>query len=95
MFVSRTPGGKLLAELKTVENNLAKVGNRRIKLVEEGGKTLANLLVKPNPLKPKLCSRGDCQVCLFVGSKGGCMQRSSCYVNTCLVCKSRGKMYQY
>ena len=36
MFIPRTPGGKLLNELKTVENNLVEVGRRRIRLVEEG-----------------------------------------------------------
>ena len=82
-------------ELKTVWSNLAKVGMRKVKLVEEGGKTLASLLVRPNPLKAKLCDQGDCQVCLFSGAKGRCGLRSSCYVNTCLACKTQGKSFKY
>ena len=95
MFVPRTPNGRLLMELKEVENNLSKVGRRRVKLVEEGGKTLGSLLVKPDPLKTKLCSRGDCQICLFSGSKGKYNQRSSCYVKTCLICKAQGNDFKY
>ena len=86
MFVPRTPQGALIGELKKLEDNLNKSGLRRVKLVEEGGLTIADMLVKATPFKTLLCSRGDCQICLIKGSKGQCSVRSITYSNTCLKC---------
>ena len=70
-------------------------GNRKVKLVEEGGQTVADLLVKKNPFTSPHCNRGNCQICLFEGSKGLCQIRSITYSNTCLKCEERGISFKY
>ena len=84
-----------MKSLKNAETDLNRVGKKKVKLVEEGGKTLASVLVRTNPLKGKTCRMGDCHICVHKGSKGNCRLRSTCYTNTCLICKQRGMDVKY
>ena len=59
LFVPRTPGGALAEILKRIESDLNKVSLRRVKIIEEGGSTIHDLLVKSNPLAVKLCIRDN------------------------------------
>ena len=95
MFVPRTPHGALLKSLKEIEMRINSTGLRRVKLVEEGGLTLADQLVKSNPFSSPTCNRGNCQVCLFKGSRGQCQSRSVTYSNTCLKCSEKGESFKY
>ena len=55
IFVPRTPGGKLAAELRDTENRLNMVSEHRVKIVEEGGDTIYNTLSRKNPLGSQKC----------------------------------------
>ena len=70
MFVPRTPQGALIGELKKLEDNLNKSGLRRVKLVEEGGLTIADMLVKATPFKTPLCNRGGLPDMPYKGQQG-------------------------
>ena len=71
IFLPRTPGGGVLARrVKEIEANLNKVGMRKVKVVEEGGRQTQDMLVIKNPLRERLCDTLDCQVCHFSNSKG-------------------------
>ena len=95
MFVQRTPNGKLLKELKAIEESLSTLCSRKVKLVEEGGRTLESLLIRPNSLAETSCIRDRCEVCIFDENKGKCRVRSIVYSNTSLTCESKGKAYKY
>ena len=71
------------------------MGERRVKIVEEGGTTLQTLLCKKNPLGERLCDRWDCKVCNFVEAKGKCQAKSVVYTNTCIMCEQDGLDCKY
>ena len=94
-FVPRTPGGGLASQLKKVEVDINRLSSQKVKIVEEGGVTLKDLLCNPAPRKEKTCIREHCQVCRFEGSKGGCKVRSVCYAEVCLDCEKKGEKWTY
>ena len=71
IFLPKTPRGVLARRIKEIEANLNKVGMRKVKVVEEGGRQIQDMLVIKNPLGERLCDKLDCQVCQFSNSKGG------------------------
>ena len=73
-----------------IEDDINKVSSYKVKIVEEGGKTIGDILIKKNPLTSSKCERYDCQVCPFEKSKGGCNRRSILYSNTCVKCEEGG-----
>ena len=60
VFVPRTLGGKLAKRLREAEAKLGLI--RRVKIVEEEGVTLTDLLTRSNPWQGKPCDRAKCQV---------------------------------
>ena len=93
--LSRTPGGILAAEIRAVGHDLNKVGEEKIKIVEEVGKTIFNILSRTNSLGDSTCSDKTCQVSTFQGAKGKCQVRSVCYTNMCVLCEQQGTSSKY
>ena len=90
-FVPRTNNGRLIRELKSIEELMNRVGKYKVKMVEEGGLTLLSALSSKNPLGEKLCQRVDCQVCRYQESKVRCQICSVVYTYTCVMCE-RGRL---
>ena len=96
IFVPRTSGGGgLVRRLREIEKKLNRVGDRRVKVVEEVGKTIQDILVKSNPLGEATCEAGDCQVCTFADSRGKCRSKSVVYSSTCTLCENQGLNVMY
>ena len=81
--------------MRKLKTKLNQVGERRVKIVEEGGTTLQDIICKKNPLGDKLCVNGECQVCNFKGAKGKCQVKSVVYTNTCVKCEQSGLDSKY
>ena len=85
IFVPRTPGGALAQKVRRIEEEYNKISSRRVKVVEEGGSTLSQLLFRPDPWEGRNCMRVSCPSCKH--QKGGnCYKRSVTYRNVCLTC---------
>ena len=63
LFVDQTPGGELAARLREKENDLAEITGWKAKIVEKGGTSLQQLLVKSNPWEGGVCGRNGCEPC--------------------------------
>merc|ERR1712082_453479 len=50
LFIPRTDNGKLMRELKVIEEAMNRIGKYRVKIIEEGGLTLLSALSSKNPL---------------------------------------------
>ena len=46
VFIQRTPGGTLASTLREIKKDINMQGQRRVKVVEEGGKTIQELLTR-------------------------------------------------
>ena len=51
------------------EGELNKTSKRRVKVVEEGGNTLTQLLFKSDPWADRGCKREKCQACKVEGGE--------------------------
>ena len=67
---------------------------RKLKIIEEGGKSLEDMLVNVNS-SDVTCGRLKCQVCNFENTKGRCRIRGVCYVGSCLLCEEKGTPHRY
>ena len=63
VFVTPTPGGTLVKELKAREEELNKNNPERIKFVEKGGRKLKDIISAKNPFKKKKCVQKTCTLC--------------------------------
>ena len=63
VFIPRKPNGTLAVKIREIEAQYNKHSRRKVKIVEEGGSTLANLLFKPDPWESRDCERSQCQTC--------------------------------
>ena len=97
LFAPRTQAGSLLSALRQVEQSLQQAcpkKYKRIKIVEEGGRKLKNLLIR-DPWESKVCGRITCP-CGEEGAKPGlCSTRSIVYQNVCLVCQDSKSVSRY
>jgi hypothetical protein len=85
IMVNPTPGGELARQLQKVvcENP----GPVKIKIQEQGGVKISNMLQRTNPNKTKGCSSNDCIVCKHGRGKGGeCRRNNVGYVLCCDIC---------
>ena len=71
IFVQRTPGGVLAAELKKIECDLNRRGLRKVKIVEEGGNKLRHILVKSDPWAGEPCHTSTFSACHNMNGKPG------------------------
>ena len=85
MMVPATPNSELAkAWKKVIEENPGPV---KIKVVEEGGRSLVGLLRKSNPTKPKGCTDSKCLPCKFGRGEGGeCRRNNVGYYTKCEEC---------
>ena len=83
LFVPRTDGGLLLTELRKVDTNLQGVTGksyRRVKLIEEGGQKLKNILTQSDSWGKFVCNHPQCSSCLGVeGQPGACRAQNVVY----------------
>ena len=71
MFVPRTAGGRLLTQLRKVEEDLSKVTNKKVMLIEETGMKLRNMLCTSDPWEGDPCGRESCTTCTVEWEKAG------------------------
>ena len=85
IFVQSTPGELLKKGVQEV----MKENGMRVKVVEQGGRTIKSLLQKSNVHPKMTCEMEDCPICLTKPS-GMCCQESVGYEVWCLECKNNG-----
>ena len=99
LFVSRTPKGELLRQIRKREGDLQKVLGNKVKCVEKAGRKLESILVQKDPWEGEMCrgrvGGGSCLVCREEGKKAQCLARNIIYRHTCLLCKNDGKSTNY
>ena len=83
IFIPRTPGGTLAQKIRKVEEGYNKVSKRRVKLVEEGGSTIKQLLFHPDTWEMRDCHRENCPGCKHPGG-GGELLQEICELQKCL-----------
>ena len=73
--VNLTPGGELAKQMQQVLDR--NKGPVKVKIQEQGGIKVKNLLQKPNPSKTLGCDNEDCLACKHGRGKGGeCMKNN-------------------
>ena len=99
MFVPRTANGALIAKLRAAESTMSQIMSYKVRLVEESGTQLKELLHNSNPHSKEDCTRYKCIPC--IQKRGGneeigpCKARGILYTSTCQLCKARGTTSQY
>ena len=63
LFIERTGGGKLAADLRHADRELMTTIGDFTKIVEKAGTPLGNLLVKKDPWGDSGCGKEQCKVC--------------------------------
>ena len=63
LFVLVNKDGILAKEMKKREEEINKFSKERIKIVEDGGIKLKNMLVNKNPFKVEKCEQKKCVLC--------------------------------
>ena len=86
LFIEQTRGGELLRRLREAEEWLSKLTGWRVKIVEKGGTTIKQQLVRSNPWAKSRCEREDCMACNKGDSEQDCYRRNILYENTCMLC---------
>ena len=100
IFCPRTPGGELVNKLRAKEQELAPLLKHRMKIVEESGTPVKQILCPSNPWAHMPCNRWECLVCnkKVPGEEkasGNCYKRNVIYSNQCLICKDLGITTHY
>ena len=104
LFVTPTPGGILVKELRKREEELNRNSTERIKIVEKGGLKIKDILGSKNPFKKTKCVQKTCPLCtesngIQVSSdevKIPCNTNNVGYRWRCITCKERNivKIYE-
>ena len=98
LFVPMTMGSKLAKEIKIREEEINRFSSERIKIVEDGGVKLKDLLVKKDPFPSIKCDKKFCFVCESVMSKNSkipCSINNFGYQLACESCRTNGKEQIY
>ena len=92
VFVPRAPNGALAVQLRQLELEMQKLSNIKIKIVEEGGDMVKDLIHKSNPWAGENCLREACLVCRRgEAGQGDCQRRNVVYKTWCLTCQKRNR----
>jgi len=90
IFIQHTEGSTLA---KRIREKLCKLeeagGNIKVKIVDEAGDKLVDLLHRSNPWDDSDCMRSDCVICSSAGEKdkkGTCKRRNIVYETFCIDC---------
>ena len=91
MFCPYTPVSELAKRLREAENDLNKLTGYRMKIVEEAGDKLIDMLRSTNPWKGEHCGRDDCWLCWTKNmtdkdKSQDCTRRSIVYETWCETC---------
>ena len=78
IFIPYTPGGKLK---KAYEEEIRK-SKLKMKIVEQKGTKVKDILHKKNPFKQERCNREECFICTTNG-KGNCAKENATYQISC------------
>ena len=95
MFCPYTWGGGLASKLREGEEQMEKLTGYRLKIVEQTGDKLLDLLQFSNPWRGKDCGRTDCWLCQTKAMteknlKQDCTRRSLMYETWCETCYREG-----
>ena len=91
MFCPYTPGGELAKRHREVEQDMEKTSGYRIKIVEESGEKILDILHSSNPWKGEDCGRERSMLCATKAmteknKKQDCRKRSLVYETWCETC---------
>ena len=91
LFCPYTPYSELAKRLREAESNLNMLTGYRMKVVEEAGEKLIDMLRSTNPWKGEHCGREDCWLCNTKEMTGkdktrDCTRRSIVYETWCETC---------
>ena len=63
LFCPYTPGSELAKKLRESEENMEKLSGFKIKIVEEAGEKIMDILHSSNPWRGENCGREGCWLC--------------------------------
>ena len=94
LFCPFTIGSELAKKMREAESGLEKTTGYRMKIVEEGGEKIMDILHTSNPWKGEDCGRDKCLLCMSKemtgkGKKQDCTKRSLVYETWCQTCYMR------
>ena len=92
VFVPHTRKSELAKRLREKLESLEKLGNLKIKIVEETGEKLVDLLHRSDAWSNTDCNREDCLICCSAGEeekKGKCKRRNVVYETYCITCREK------
>ena len=94
MFCPYTRGGELAKQLREAEGRLEPMTGFRIKVVEEVGEKIKDILHSSNPWRGEDCKREGCWLCrtklmMDKRKQQDCMKRNLVYETWCETCRSR------
>ena len=99
IFIPRSPDGDLIKTLRNAEQKLQGIGNIKLRLVEESGASLRQMLTTSNPWKDEPCGKAGCLMCVQKemgrDKVGPCKNKSVVYQSSCLMCRKEGKRVTY
>ena len=91
-FVPHTQKSELAKRLREKLESLEKLGNLKMKIVEETGEKLVDLLHRSDAWSDTDCNREDCLICCSTGEegkKGKCKRRNVVYETYCITCREK------
>ena len=94
MFVPQTPNGELAKRLQQVENDIAKVTGKKVRMVERSGTMIRRLLCRSNPWAGGKCGRDNCLSCLNGPDNQNCFAKNILYEIKCLDCEEVSESVQ-
>ena len=91
MFCPYTHGSELAKKLREAEEYMEKMSGYKLKIVEEGGEKIKDILHGSNPWKGEDCGREGCWLCRTKqmtdkNKKQDCTKRSCVYETWCETC---------
>ena len=101
LFVPYTPKSALARELQEMDDqfsNMMKIP--RVKIIERAGRTIMDILGRPDPWAGQDCGRKGCWPCSNISkegkkSKGKCRKEGLVYRIQCLDCQKQGVLVEY
>ena len=94
IFTQHTEHSELAHRIRRKLNELEKVGQIKVKVVERSGTKLEELLHKSNAWENKDCLRENCWICSesnLGGKKGQCYKKNITYETYCITCYKNTK----
>ena len=92
MFVEHTKGGTLAANIRNILKTLEPMLGFKIKVVENAGTSLGELLSSKDPWAGQQCGRKDCHPCSQPAErKEDCKRQSVVYESVCVKCNGPEK----